>query len=220
LGKRSAVSAADPLRVWVGGDSLVPRVGEALTNRGSRLGNLKVTTTYKISSGLCRPDYFDWPAAMKQAVANQHPEVAVVMFGGNDYQDMVVDGKRVGAFTPVWTKEYERRVREVVQILTEDGGRLYWVGVPAMRDARESQRIEQLNALYRRVVAAIPEATYIDAWSLLADADGHYTAYQADGSGMTQRIREPDGQHLTYLGGERVAAAILAEIRRHWKLEL
>ena len=137
-GTTPAVSRDHPLQVWVGGDSMVERVGEALTNRGDKSGLLDVRTVSKVSSGLCRPDYFDWPGVMADVAATQHPDVSVIQFGGNDYQDLVVDGKEVAPFTPAWTKEYERRVAKVVQTLTADGGRLYWLGLPVMRDQQKN----------------------------------------------------------------------------------
>ena len=209
-------SAAHPLQVWVGGDSMVERVGEALINRGDALGVLHVQMVSKVSSGLCRPDFFDWPGTVARVASTQRPDVSVVMFGGNDYQDMVVNGKDVTPFTPTWTKEYERRVAQIVQTLTADGGRVYWLGAPVMRDPQKSRRVAQLDALYRRVVARFPRATYVDTWSLLSDANGHYVAYRANGSGTMERIREPDGEHLTYLGGDRLAAVIVTGIRQHW----
>ena len=212
-GATPGVSGDRPLQVWVGGDSMVERVGEALTNRGDTSGLLDVRTVSKVSSGLCRPDYFDWPGVIADVAATQRPDVSVIQFGGNDYQDLVVDGKEVAPFTPAWTKEYERRVAKLVQTLTADGGRLYWLGLPVMRDQQKNVRAAALDKLYRRVVERFPSATYVDTWEQLSDPRGHYTAYRPNAAGTIEKVREPDGEHLTYLGGDRIAAVIIADLR-------
>jgi hypothetical protein len=174
--------------------------------------------TYKINSGLCRPDFFNWPRAARQVMARQRPELSVVMFGGNDYQDMIVNGKELVRFTPAWTAEYERRVAQVMGILTAGGGRLYWLGAPVMRDPERTRFAATLNDVYRRVAKLHPRVVYVDTWSLLSDARGHYTAYLGNGSGTVERIREPDGEHLTAQGGDRLAGIILGAVRKHWTL--
>ena len=214
----TVITAADPLRVWVAGDSMVEPVGNALMNRSDKLRSLKPYMTFRISSGLCRPDFYNWPKAMRQAMTKQHPEASVVMFGGNDYQDMFVAGKELARFTPEWTKEYERRVAQVIQILTEGGRRLYWLGAPVMRDPQRSTYAAELNDIYRRVCARYPRVTYVDTWSLLSNSKGRYTAYLANGEGKMERIREPDGEHFTDIGGNRLAAVIIGALRNHWTL--
>ena len=48
----------------------------------------------KISSGLARPDYFDWPARLTQAMAGDpRPEAVVFMVGANDDTDLRVDAR-------------------------------------------------------------------------------------------------------------------------------
>jgi uncharacterized protein len=214
----TVITAADPLRIWVAGDSMVEPVGNALLNRSEKLRSFKPHMTFRISSGLCRPDFFNWPKTMRQVITKQHPEVSVVMFGGNDYQDIFVGGRELTRFTPEWTKEYERRVAQVIQILTEGGGRLYWLGAPVMRDPQRSTYAAELDDIYRRVCARYPRVTYVDTWSLVSDSKGRYTAYLANSEGKMERIREPDGEHLTDIGGNRLAAVIIGALRNHWTL--
>ncbi len=50
----------DPVKVWVGGDSMGGELGWALgpVLKDSRV--FKPTTFYKESTGICRYDFFDW----------------------------------------------------------------------------------------------------------------------------------------------------------------
>ena len=56
-------------------------------------------TTYldgRIDTGLTRPDYFNWPAELQVDLANQQPQLVVVMIGANDPQGLVTpDGASV-----------------------------------------------------------------------------------------------------------------------------
>ena len=45
---------------------------------------------YKVSSGLARPDFFDWPAHLRRQLPAVDPDIVVVTFGGNDAQGMAL----------------------------------------------------------------------------------------------------------------------------------
>ena len=47
-----------------------------------------VTLDYKVSTGLARPDFFDWPARFAEEIPNVNPGIVVVTFGGNDAQGL------------------------------------------------------------------------------------------------------------------------------------
>ena len=49
-----------------------------------------------MASGLTRPDYYDWPAALAADLEATDPEVVVAVFGVNDAQGIVLpDGTPV-----------------------------------------------------------------------------------------------------------------------------
>ena len=212
-------SAAEPLRVWVGGDSMVEQVGDSLINMSDSIRSMKVKMQFKINSGLSRPDYYDWPAVMKDVMATFGPEVSVVMFGGNDMQGLVENGKALTAWSPEWTEAYGRRVGQVIEILSAKGGRVYWVAAPTMRAEQDASWAFDLDKIYRDVCSRYPQATYVDAWKLFSDEDGNYAAYLKDASGRSRLVREPDGIHFTLAGGDRVAAEIVKELRKRWVLK-
>ena len=45
----------------------------------------------KSSTGLTRPDYFNWPDTLQDDVESYQPQVVVVTFGGNDGQPLKDD---------------------------------------------------------------------------------------------------------------------------------
>jgi len=76
-------------------------------------GMVATTLDYKVSSGLSRPDFFDWPKYFAQQIPKVNPDIVVVTFGGNDTQGLsTADGSNPSAWNdPVtkkdtWTPEY------------------------------------------------------------------------------------------------------------------
>ena len=54
----------------------------------------------------------------------------LVGLGANDGQDVKVDGVSYSPQDPEWSVEYERRVTELVTLVTSQGRSLVWVGTP------------------------------------------------------------------------------------------
>ena len=57
-------------------------------------GVVETTVDYKVSSGLARPDFFDWPAHLRGELPAVDPDIVVVTFGGNDAQGLAA-GRRL-----------------------------------------------------------------------------------------------------------------------------
>jgi hypothetical protein len=208
----------DPLRLYIGGDSMAGIPGMALTNLAKDTRVIKPTLDYHISSGLCRPDFFNWPAQLVSQVKALHPGAAAVMFGANDQQGVQAANGRVYAFeTAGWKTEYRRRVRDVLDILF-DGGvkRVYWIGQPIMPEAIFSRHMRVLNEIYRSEARKRPGVRYIDTYKLFSTSSGAYTDYLKDEKGRLQQVREGDGTHFTYAGGLRLARVVLDSIKADW----
>ena len=60
----------------------------ALTNLSIKTKLIKPLLDYHISSGLVRPDFFNWPAQLQQQVKSFDPGAVAVMFGANDNQPL------------------------------------------------------------------------------------------------------------------------------------
>ena len=70
---------------------------------------------YKVSSGLARPDYFDWRARLHEHVPAVDPDIVVITFGGNDAQGLLDAGGGVAAFQPVRGFRQRRVARRIRQ---------------------------------------------------------------------------------------------------------
>lgn len=207
-------TAAAPLKLWVGGDSMAQVFGQELERLAGATGVMTPTLDYRISTGLTRPDYFDWPGHLADVVTSQKPEVMVIMFGANDAQRMDLGGQIYDVGDAQWQAEYRRRVAAVMDFLARDGRRVIWVGQPVMRSADFTVKMQILDGIYRDEAAKHPGVTFVDTWGLFADASGRYSAYLPDGSGEPKLMRQQDGIHLSLPGGDRLAKVVLTELQK------
>ncbi len=209
------VTSADPLVVWAIGDSFLEIFGPALVNRCSDTGLMAAEVDFRYVSGLSRPDYFDWPAYIASELPEVSPDVAVVMFGGNDAQDVEVGGERFDVGTQGWVDLYATRVAEAMDVLVAGVERVYWIGLPIMKSDRFTANAQTMNGVYQAEAALRPSVTYFSSFELFQDVDGEYNAY-LDGKLM----RFTDGAHFVWNGAYRLADAVLPVIAADWDIEL
>lgn len=209
---RRQASQDNPLKLWVGGDSLTL----ALTRGFGRVVSTTLvdyTRDPQISSGLTRPDFLDWPQRLARLLTEDRPEVLVVMFGGNDYQNVFFNGQLLERTEQPWLDFYRTRVGEAMDLLNQPDVEVIWVGVPIMRNGFFSSGMADLNEIYQSEASSRSSIRYFDSWELFADSNGNYTD-RIDG----QLVRESDGIHLTTAGGELLAEAIWEMVSPRWGL--
>jgi uncharacterized protein len=209
----------DPATLWVAGDSLTETFGPALVNLALGSQVLEPDHDLFYSSGLTRPDFFDWPAYLERRLAEQPADIVVFMIGANDAQPIQVDGAWVEYGTPAWFEEYERRVERTAEVLAAGATTVYWIGQPIARPSGYRDRMAQLDAIYERVVADHPSLRYVSSWELFSSPDGTYSAYLPDADGAQVLVRAGDGIHLTRDGGRWLAEHVLTAISEDWRLE-
>ena len=212
-------SAAHPLRVFLAGDSVGEDVGLALQQLADRSKVVSLDNAARISTGLTRPDYFDWPARLQQALAaSQPPQAVVVMVGGNDAQPILTPHGPAGFGTAAWFAEYRRRVAATMAMLTGRGVDVYWIGQPLMQSDDLNRQLGQIDAVFASEAARHAGVTFIDARPLLADANGHYAEYLPGPGGTLVQVRWGDGVHMTPVGAARVAGYLWNVMRHRWAL--
>jgi uncharacterized protein len=202
----------EPLRLWVGGDSMSKVLGEAVVRQAVESDLIDPTHEPQLESGLTRPDFFDWPRELDRIARKDPPyDVLVVMFGANDAQGIIEPGGKIHQDfgTPGWLAEYRRRVAGVMDLLKHDERLVVWVGQPIMRDDDLSGWMSALNEIYQQEAEKRPWVRYLDTWELFVDEDGDYAATLEDDDGEEKLMRNPDGVHFVREGGERAARYIL-----------
>jgi len=207
---------ADPLRVLIVGDSLGIDMGEGLAGRLAANGAFVSRLDARVSTGLARPDYFNWPAQVARDLNGFRPDVVVAMFGVNDGQSLLVNGRQLSVGSAAWRAAYGRRAAQMMGLVTANGRPLIWVGVPPMASRILSQNMQTIDAIVRAQAHAQPGVVFVDSWSLFANAQGHYSAYLRNASGREDLVRTPDGIHLTPAGDDRLATAVYQAMSTLW----
>jgi uncharacterized protein len=209
-------TVAHPLRVWVAGDSLAEVPGQGLQRvAGSSVDIVGVES--RLSTGLARPDLYNWFLRIPAAVRQLTPRVVVFSFGADDahnYLAGVTRGRTVGPLgSASWNAEYRRRVEGVTRELADRGVYVVWLGLPIPDGAGFQHSFPIVNRILESVAKANPRtSTYIDTWDMLADAHGRYTAYLREHGRLTL-MRLPDGVHYTAAAGDLIAGQVLQQLR-------
>jgi hypothetical protein len=178
---------------------------------------VKTTLDYKVSSGLARPDFYDWPARFAKQMQRLNPDIVIVTFGGNDGQP--IHGLNKPVDSPEWRAEYGRRVGSVMDLLSSDGRTLIWVGIPNDNDPVTTAHLKIQDEVVRDQVAQHPGVVFIDSWHIFSGLDGGYAEYVVDPrDGLSKRVRSStDGFHLNVTGAEILALhigdAVTADLR-------
>ncbi|MFV0308503.1 MAG: DUF459 domain-containing protein [Desertimonas sp.] len=207
-------TAADPARVLVVGDSDAGTFGPYLKVLLDQTGVAETTVDYKSSSGLSRPDFFDWPARLRDSIAETAPDIIVVTFGGNDAQDIRDANGDIVAAGPTgneaeWTTEYVRRANEVLDIMQGEGRTVIWVGIPNDDNPDVTARMAVQDQAARQAVEGHPGVTFVDTWARFSGRSGGWAEYVIDPrDGQGKDVRADDGFHLNEVGAEILALDI------------
>ena len=210
-------TADDPLRVLMIGDSMIATGLGVLVERS--LDEREDIVAYrkgKSSSGLARPDFFDW---MDQAKANidwRKPEVVVVMIGGNDGQDLTSAGGgntgRVRWDSEAWATAYRERVDAFLAEVAGEERHVIWLGLPTMGMRSLEKKLVGIRQIQREAVEAFgPRAHYVETEPFLVDEAGELLNF-GEVKGKRREIRESDGIHFTMHGAEYLADRLLAPL--------
>ena len=196
------------LRVVVVGDSLAAGLGY-YAERVFRPRLVRVSRQGRISTGLTRPDYFNWFTAMRRIVDDFDPDLVIVMLGENDHQSaQTVDGRQAAQIgTAVWPAEYKARVLRMMRIATSRGAKVVWAGLPISSNPGLRVHSQRQNRTFENAARSSPNVAYFDAWNRFAAPRGGYTAYFRE-RGRVLLIREGDGLHFNAAGYTLLAREI------------
>ncbi|HEV2362103.1 MAG TPA: DUF459 domain-containing protein [Acidimicrobiales bacterium] len=172
-------------------------------------------------TGLARPDYYDWPLHLEEYLQEYHPGAVVVFIGGNDGQSFDdQNGNYVGFGSSNWHTIYSERVAQIMDEATAAGAHVLWVGMPIMESADFSATMETLNSVYQQQASDHAGVTYVSSWGVMSTPSGQFAMELPNSTGQQVTIRDPDGVHITYAGGELLANSLLAPMDQAWHIRL
>src|SRR3954451_2682812 len=202
-----------PLRVLVTGDSLSTYVAEQMDQLARGAGLVRIKGVWADGTGLSNPSFYNWQKAAASGVRKYHPEIVVMVIGGNDGWNMTdPSGRVVRVGTDAWVDEYARRVAAIMRTYLAGGAQaVYWSGPPTARDGLWNRLYGKLNSAAARAAASVTRTQYVDLYRGTA-VDGHYADKVPYGGHVVQHARQPDGVHWTLVGSILPASLELAAI--------
>ena len=191
------------------GDSLAQNISLPLNRELGVHGEVRFTHFAKVASGLANPNVLNWEETIRALMKERTPDLVIVMLGINDANNHLwEDGKLCMVGTGEWADAYENKVRNFLRIVTANNARVYWIGVPIVRDEQLRNRILMANTAARNACGKQPNCFFIDTFGVLVDESGHYTNYLRESNGSSLRIRTKDGIHLAGAGSSLLAKHI------------
>ncbi len=202
-----------PYRIAIVGDSFIAdRFGIDLENILRLYDLASVFREGKYSTGLTRPDYFDWNEEIEKIIAKENPNIILVMFGANDGQSLLENGKIILRKSPEWNGDYEERVDKFVSSISKKGIAIFWIGHPISRDNLYNKKIVDMTNIYQLVLSRYPNTSFIPMWNVLEDKDGAYSDYLPNSRGKEFRARSSDGIHVTDFGAQFMLDVVLKNL--------
>ena len=198
------------------GDSVMFDLGTQLQSSLKEKYNIADTKIdYKASSGLNRIDYYDWYARTSEVINDYRPDVVIVLFGGNDTQDITdSQGKYRAVMTPEWQKTYQERVDKYAKLLNSSSVRkVYWVGQSISNKSQYIQQFPVMNEIYKSASKSSSKIEFISTWDTFAEA-GKFIPVVADKSGKRGYVKVNDGVHFTSHGAQIISDLIVDKMAK------
>ncbi|MDX0513913.1 DUF459 domain-containing protein [Sinorhizobium medicae] len=200
-------------KVLVVGDFVAGSLGDGLKAAFETTPGIVIEPRANGSSGVVRNDYFDWPKAMSDYIAEIKPAVIVVSLGANDRQLMRIGETREKFRTNAWMEEYRKRVAALATLARKDELPVLWVGMPPFQSTSMTADMVTFNGIYREEVEKVG-GQFIDIWDGFVDEDGKFVLTGSDINGQQVRLRGSDGINLTKAGKRKLAFYVERDIRR------
>jgi hypothetical protein len=213
-GQASPAPMVGPVRtIVVFGDSQAQGVAGALQRMLMRDRGFRVIDKTVPGTALSQKLQFDWVSTIEQYAAAEHPDVAVMMFGGNDRLAVRLEagGHAIGYKTAAWKQMYAERMNTVLAALADAHVPVIWLGQPVAREADYAQDMAYLNGIFSEIIPTTGCA-WMPLWDVVTDETGGYTAYGKGLDGETKRLRQDDGVHFTPAGYDIIAHKVKARI--------
>lgn len=191
------------------GDSLiVTSFGEFLEKSLNETPGVRAVRRAKSSTGLARPDFFDWMAVGREEITRHSPDVVVVIMGGNDGQGLTDDkGKAMVQWgASGWEAAYRQRVEDFLHVLEAPGRKILWVELPVTGLKNFERKLGVIRRVLREAVSAHEAATHLETTPFFTDSKGALLREaRVEGFHKPMRLRMDDGVHFTVAGGRYFA---------------
>lgn len=215
----SRTDSTRPCTILVIGDSLGTDLGEGLTFELSTQPHVRVISAGIPDTGLSNSWYYSWPKHLAKYIRTTRPDLVVVFLGGNDERAVTVNGARYEFGSSGWKQVYASRVNKIVDVATDKHVAVLWVGMPIMGPNGYRQGIQTVNSVTQKATTDVAGVAYFATWGFFSSPSGQFRS-SAHVNGSYVAIRTGDGIHLTPVGGDVLATALIAQMRVTFHLNL
>jgi peptidoglycan/LPS O-acetylase OafA/YrhL len=211
LGDSMALTLGEGLRIAAN------KWGVSLDNQGKVGCDLDPDSTVNIEGSITKAAQgcVNWPQTWQRLIDRLNPDVVEVELGRWEVSDRIIDGKWTEIGQPAWDRVYSAELAEAIGILSSKGAHVVIFTLPYIQQTTEAPngtpwdinqpvRTNEYNALVRRVVARFPGRASVIDLNRLLDPAGKYTSYL-----VGVRVRNPDDEHISVLGGMLLRPLIL-----------
>lgn len=208
----AAMREGREIHIGVFGDSFGQGLWTGLYNALRPQDEFTVHSFGKQATGFTRYRNVNLLDDVREQIAEQPVEIAVVSYGANDTFD-IYEGQRLLPYMgEQWRAYISEKVRAYVDRLQRDGTSVIWVGLPRMRDSEFDGKVQQMNSFYAGLMCEL-NVPFINTLPYSVDRAGAYTDYLPGlNGGEPFKGRTPDGIHMTATGYRILMTAMIASI--------
>jgi lysophospholipase L1-like esterase len=205
-------------KLLVTGDSLAQPLDVQLARMLAGDG-VVTTRDAHLGTGISKTDLVDWGLLSTKQVKDGAPDAVVMFMGANEGFPFPggTGGKKIECCGPEWAATYATRARTMMNTYRRDGdARVYWLTLPAPRDAARQKIAKAVNAAI--AVAAQPFASQVRVLDMNAvfTPGGAFRAAM-DVDGRQTLVRRQDGIHLNDAGASVATKIVAARIKQDFE---
>ncbi len=202
-----------PVTILIAGDSIMEDFGPTFQQKLQDDDSIRLVLAGKRSTGLCRPDFYNWPLHLAELLRRERPHVLIFCVGANDCQPIREAGKTLTLFSDEWNAAYARRVMNIISMARRYRAQVIWLSVPPMGAEPLASQIIQINRLVKNVCQKV-RVPFVETRYALTDRNGRFSSFGRNFDGNRVRMRTEDRVHITRAGNERIAVILMPVLKR------
>jgi hypothetical protein len=158
------------------------------------------------------PPDFQWNKLWAYRISVFHPNVVMILVGRWETVNRTYKGHWTNILHPTYAAYVESQLVRAVQVALSGGAQVVLLTAPCDDSGEQPngapwpedspKRLSIFNNLVRQVVAEVPGTSLLN-FNAMACPGGHYEEYMGG-----QQVRESDGVHFTFDGGNVFASRI------------
>jgi hypothetical protein len=189
-------SAHQPTRILLTGDSLMESLGPQMVAAMKGYKNITLRPIGKRSTGLSRPDYYNWPKVLEENLISFRPQIVVMWVGTNDPQNIYGHKDLGEPLSAAWKNAYADKMREIHNLCKKYKAKLIFIGPPAVAEEPLDAQLLQIEKLMFGFCKRY-KLGYVSSRYVLGDRKGRYLHQKSMPNGRMATIRWNDRVHIT-----------------------